>query len=63
MQRDVRDLTKVGDEKSFLKFLRATAARTGKLVNYAIWQEMLIFLQTQQKPGFNFRNFRVNLLT
>ena len=35
LQRDVRDLTKVGDEKAFVKFLRATAARTGQLVNYA----------------------------
>lgn len=35
LQRDVRDLTKVGDEKAFIKFLRATAARTGQLVNYA----------------------------
>ncbi len=34
LQRDVRDLTKVGDEKAFVKFLRATAARTGQLVNY-----------------------------
>lgn len=34
LQRDVRDLTKVGDEKAFVKFLRAAAARTGQLVNY-----------------------------
>lgn len=35
LQRDVRDLTRVGSESSFLKFLRATAARTGQLLNYA----------------------------
>jgi len=34
MQRDVRDLTKVGDELSFMKFLRVAAARTGQLLNY-----------------------------
>ncbi len=35
LQRDVRDLAKVGDEMAFLRFLRATAARTGQLVNLA----------------------------
>lgn len=35
LQRDVRELTQVGDEKSFLKFLRSAAARTGQLINYA----------------------------
>ena len=30
LQRDVRDLTQVGDETSFLKFIRACAARTGQ---------------------------------
>ena len=33
LQRDVRDLVNVGDESSFLKFLRAAAARTGQLLN------------------------------
>ena len=33
LQRDVRDLANVGNEGSFLKFLRATAARTGQLLN------------------------------
>ncbi len=33
LQRDVRDLAKVGDELVFSRFLRATAARTGQLVN------------------------------
>jgi len=33
LQRDVRNLTQVGDEISFLKFLRACAARTGQLLN------------------------------
>ncbi len=33
LQRDVRDLAKVGDVLSFLRFLRAAAARTGQLLN------------------------------
>ena len=33
LQRDVRDLAKLGDEASFLRFLRACAARTGQLLN------------------------------
>jgi len=33
LQRDVRDLANVGDESTFLKFLRAAAARTGQLLN------------------------------
>lgn len=35
LQRDVRDLAQVGDEMSFLRFLRAAAARTGQLLNMA----------------------------
>jgi predicted AAA+ superfamily ATPase len=35
LQRDVRDLTQVGDERGFLRFLRACAARTGQLLNIA----------------------------
>lgn len=33
LQRDVRDLAQVGDESTFLRFLRACAARTGQLLN------------------------------
>jgi uncharacterized protein len=33
IQRDVRDLAKVGDETAFLRFIKATAARTGGLLN------------------------------
>lgn len=33
LQRDIRDLAKVGDEMAFLRFLRAAAARTGQLLN------------------------------
>lgn len=33
LQRDVRDLARVGDETAFVKFLRAAAARTGQLLN------------------------------
>ena len=35
LQRDVRDLAKVGDEMAFLRFLRASAARSGLLLNLA----------------------------
>ncbi len=35
LQRDVRDLARVGDELAFLRFLRAVAARTGGLLNLA----------------------------
>ncbi|MHB8764849.1 MAG: ATP-binding protein [Deferrisomatales bacterium] len=35
LQRDVRDLARVGDELAFLRFLRAGAARTGQLLNLA----------------------------
>ncbi len=33
LQRDVRDLARVGDELAFLRFLRAAAARTAQLLN------------------------------
>lgn len=33
LQRDVRDLAKVGNEAAFLRFLKMTAARTGQLLN------------------------------
>ena len=35
LQRDIRDLTQVGDELAFLRFMTACAARTGGQVNYA----------------------------
>jgi predicted AAA+ superfamily ATPase len=33
LQRDVHDLARVGDQATFLRFLRATAARTGQMIN------------------------------
>lgn len=33
LQRDIRDLARVGDEMAFYRFLRATAARTSQLLN------------------------------
>ena len=33
LQRDLRDLARVGDEMAFLRFIRASAARTGRLLN------------------------------
>ena len=35
LQRDVRDLARIGDEMAFLRFLRAAAARTSQLLNLA----------------------------
>lgn len=35
LQRDVRDLARVGDETAFVRFLRAAAARTAQLLNIA----------------------------
>jgi predicted AAA+ superfamily ATPase len=35
LQRDLRDLARVGDEMAFLRFLRASAARTAQLLNLA----------------------------
>jgi hypothetical protein len=35
LQRDLRDLARVGDEMAFLRFLRAAAARTGQQLNIA----------------------------
>ncbi len=33
LQRDIRDLARVGSETSFVRFLKAVAARTGQLLN------------------------------
>lgn len=35
LQRDLRDLTQIGDELAFIRFLKATAARTGQILNLA----------------------------
>src|SRR3970282_1037752 len=35
LQRDIRDLARVGDEMAFLRFLRSAAARTGQMLNLA----------------------------
>jgi len=34
LERDVRDLTQVGDELKFLKFMSVVAGRTGQMLNY-----------------------------
>lgn len=34
LQRDIKDLTQVGDELAFVRFLRAVAARTGQVLQY-----------------------------
>ncbi len=35
LQRDIKDLSQVGDELAFLRFLTAVAARTGQMLRYA----------------------------
>ena len=35
IERDIRELTNVQDERAFLSFLKVAAARTGQLLNYA----------------------------
>lgn len=35
LQRDIKDLTQVGDELAFFRFLTCCAARTSQMVNYA----------------------------
>ncbi len=35
LQRDIRDLARVGDKMAFLRFLRTSAARSGQLLNLA----------------------------
>lgn len=35
LQRDIKDLTQVGDELAFLRFITACAARTGRMLSYA----------------------------
>lgn len=35
LQRDIRDLARVGDERTFFRFLRVAAARSGQLLNLA----------------------------
>ena len=35
LQRDIKELTRVGDELTFMRFISSVAARTGQLLNYA----------------------------
>jgi predicted AAA+ superfamily ATPase len=35
VERDIRDLAQVGDQTRFVRFLKASAARTGQLLNYS----------------------------
>jgi uncharacterized protein len=35
LQRDIRDLTQVANELSFMRFMQACAARTGQMVNFS----------------------------
>jgi len=64
LQRDVRDLSQVGDETSFLKFIRACAARTGQLLNLAdLASDTDISIPTAKKWLFILRaSFQVFLL-
>ena len=50
IQRDVRDLAHVGNEKAFLGFVRACAARTGQLLNIQnLCQDISISQMTGKK--------------
>ncbi|MBN2754677.1 MAG: ATP-binding protein [Candidatus Goldbacteria bacterium] len=50
IERDVRDLTQVGDELKFLKFLSVAAARTGQMLNYtSIASDVGISLPTAER--------------
>jgi predicted AAA+ superfamily ATPase len=50
LERDVRDLTQVGDELKFLKFMSVVAARTGQMLNYsAIAGEVSVSLPTIER--------------
>lgn len=49
LQRDVQDLAQVGNAETFLRFLRACAARTGQLLNYAeLARDVDVSLKTAQ---------------
>lgn len=49
IERDVKDLVKIGDELKFLTFLKTIAARTGQLINYAdIAKDVDIDVKTAQ---------------
>lgn len=49
IERDVKDLMKIGDELKFLTFLKTIAARTGQLINYAdIAKDVDIDVKTAQ---------------
>lgn len=50
LQRDLKDLTQVGDEAVFLRFLRACAARTGQMLNISnLAKDADIALNTAKK--------------
>ena len=49
IERDVKDLMKIGDELKFLTFLKTIAARTGQLINYTdIAKDVDIDVKTAQ---------------
>jgi hypothetical protein len=50
LERDVRDLTQVGDELKFLKFMSVAAGRTGQMLNYtAIANDVSVSLPTIER--------------
>jgi len=50
LQRDVRDLARVGDQTAFLRFLRAAAARTAQLLNMAELARDAVVIVNQADP-------------
>ena len=51
LQRDVRDLARVGDELAFLRFLRIAAARSGQLLNLSEFAATLTSPSIRQRTG------------
>lgn len=53
LQRDIRDLSQVGDELTFLRFLTAAAARTGQMLQYADFARDVGISQPTAKKWFS----------
>ena len=51
LQRDVRDLANVGNLTSFLRFIRAAAARTGQLLTLPTWRVTPMCHPTPENTG------------
>jgi len=54
LQRDVKDLARVGDEAAFLRFLKACAARTGHLLDQPVGSRR----ETLRQPALGYSELR-----